>query len=311
LAKLNIYSGASGVGTADSGYDDLVVENSSTVGMSILGPDGNGQGLAFGSPSNTTVAEISTHYNSGNEFMHFDAGGTEVMRLLDTGNVGIGTTSPAAKLHVYDNDSNTTGASGAHLWLRNFNETDGATSAIIFGNAEGSGSQNMKGAIFFEDVGITSGRGDMVFAVNNTGGDGNVLLADYDMKITNDGDVCGPDADLSNCASDIRLKENIEPYAIGLEEILQLNPVEFNWNTIAGELGFNTEIRSLGLIAQEVEEVIPEWVSTNSDGYKKVDGDGNLRYALVNAIQELNTKVDEKDAEINELKQRISALENK
>jgi len=213
------------------------------------------------------------------------------------GNVGIGTADPGTtKLQVYGNNTDTTPTEIVRL-------TNGA-------NATGAGPK-----LAFGTTQTTVG---WITGIQQTAQGGDITISTWNspteiegIRITQAGDVCGADADLSNCASDVRLKENIESYPIGLNEILQLNPVEFNWNTVAGELGFDTEKRALGFIAQEVETIIPEWVSTNSEGYKKVDGEGNLRYALVKAIQELNTKVDEKDAEINELKQRISALENK
>jgi len=104
--------------------------------------------------------------------------------------------------------------------------------------------------------------------------------------------------------SDKTLKENIESTPYGLKEILKLNPVSYNW--IDKKLrGAQKEI---GLIAQEVEEIIPEVVGKNSMG----DTDENnfklsveydrLVAPLINAVKELSAKVDRLEAEINSSK---------
>lgn len=58
------------------------------------------------------------------------------------------------------------------------------------------------------------------------------------------------------------------------------------------------------MIAQEVEKVFPEIVNTNSEGYKSVEY-GNLIAPLIEAIKELNTKVDTQAKEIQSLKEMI------
>ena len=58
------------------------------------------------------------------------------------------------------------------------------------------------------------------------------------------------------------------------------------------------------MIAQEVEKVFPEIVSTNNKGYKSVEY-GNLVAPLIEAIRELNNKIDAQAKEINTLKNMI------
>ena len=90
---------------------------------------------------------------------------------------------------------------------------------------------------------------------------------------------------------------------------MQLRPVQFNWNQKAvSELNYNPNITNTGLIAQEVEQIIPEWIDTNSEGYKKIPGSGNLDLVLVNAVKELNSKISALEQQNNELKAEISAL---
>ncbi len=57
----------------------------------------------------------------------------------------------------------------------------------------------------------------------------------------------------------------------------------------------------LGVIAQEIEEILPDIVNEESTGVKTVNPD-NLTWYLVNAVKELSTQVDELKAEIQTLK---------
>jgi hypothetical protein len=64
-------------------------------------------------------------------------------------------------------------------------------------------------------------------------------------------------------SSDRRLKENIRPIENGLEKVLKLNGVNYDWKNIVDELGFNPDLRKndAGLIAQEVQAVLPQAVA--------------------------------------------------
>jgi hypothetical protein len=97
--------------------------------------------------------------------------------------------------------------------------------------------------------------------------------------------------------SDIREKENIVDINGSLTKILSLRPVSFDWIKTKEHI-------TAGFIAQEVEEVFPEYVVNNmaNDGEEERKGltggmTGGIIPHLVKAIQELNAKV--------------SALENK
>ncbi|QTA86159.1 Collagen triple helix repeat-containing protein [Desulfonema magnum] len=103
--------------------------------------------------------------------------------------------------------------------------------------------------------------------------------------------------------SDARWKKDITPLQNSLEKVSQLQGVSYDWRTEEyPDKGF-TEDRQIGLIAQEVEPVVPEVVNTDDEGYKSVSY-GKLIPVLVEAIKELKT-------ENEALKARIEALENK
>ncbi len=103
-----------------------------------------------------------------------------------------------------------------------------------------------------------------------------------------------------NCLSDIQLKKDIQPIGNALDKILTLRGVKFNWKDPAMGAG-----NQVGLIAQDVEKVLPEVVSKNGDGYLSVDY-SKLSPLLIEAVKDLKT---EKDQEINNLQQKIDILE--
>ena len=98
-AKLHVLTGSSGA-TVYSGYNDMVIEGSNGASLSFLTPDANPVDINFGTPSSQFAAGIRAGYNSGTEFIAFKVADSEKMRIIDTGNVGIGTTAPTSKLHV-------------------------------------------------------------------------------------------------------------------------------------------------------------------------------------------------------------------
>ncbi len=101
--------------------------------------------------------------------------------------------------------------------------------------------------------------------------------------------------------SDLRLKENIAPLFGSLSKILQLRGVSFDWKK-SGE-------RNVGFIAQDVEKVIPELVSTGADGFKSVRY-GNLVAVLTEAIKEQQLQIEKQQKEIDELKNEFERLKN-
>ena len=83
--------------------------------------------------------------------------------------------------------------------------------------------------------------------------------------------------------SDVRVKENIKTIKNSLDKVSKLRGVEFN------KIG--EDEKSIGVIAQEIEKVIPEVVKTDDEGMKSV-AYGNISGLLIEAIKELKAEVD-------------------
>ena len=88
------------------------------------------------------------------------------------------------------------------------------------------------------------------------------------------------------CASDARFKREITPFPAMLDRVAALRPVHYFWR--AAEFpsrGWGGE-QTYGLVAQDVEAVLPELVHTMPDGYKAVDY-SQLPLVLLQAVREL------------------------
>ena len=101
-----------------------------------------------------------------------------------------------------------------------------------------------------------------------------------------------------NATSDRRLKRDIKPLENSLNKITQLEGVEFI------RTDDKKQEKQIGFIAQEVEKIVPEVVSTDysdSNEYKSV-AYSNVTALLVEAIKELRQEVKDLKEEIRELK---------
>ena len=209
-----------------------------------------------------------------------------VNTYYNDGNVGLGTASPDARLHVYDGNLIVTGDSGP----RNFQLqiTGGATTYL-----EGWLDRGIIGT-------LTDHRLD--FVVNNSqkmtilpSGFVGIGKTDpsynLDVKGTIRGDNVSP--------SDVRLKEDIHTIDNALEKVENIRGVNFRW--IDKSMG---EGRQIGVIAQEVESVIPEAVSRDKEGMKSVSY-GKLVGILIEAVKELNEENVLLKQEIKKIKETV------
>ena len=120
-----------------------------------------------------------------------------------------------------------------------------------------------------------------ILSVNSLG----VVTIDDTLRVT--GDV------IAYAASDSRLKENITPIENAIDKIKLIGGYEFDWNDLSKNSGHD-----VGVIAQEIEEVLPELVSTRGDGFKGVKYD-KLTALLIQANKELIKRVEELESKLN------------
>jgi hypothetical protein len=97
--------------------------------------------------------------------------------------------------------------------------------------------------------------------------------------------------------SDARMKTNVKPIYNALDKITSLRGVTFEW---IDKENFDENIH-MGVIAQEVEQVIPEWIITTENGYKMFQPEG-FEGIIVEAIKQLKAENDSLKNEIEQLK---------
>jgi hypothetical protein len=105
-----------------------------------------------------------------------------------------------------------------------------------------------------------------------------------------------------NTSSDYRLKENVTPMVGALDKVALLKPITYKWK-VDGSSGE-------GFIAHELAEVIPDCVSGEKDA---VDEEGKPVYQGVDTsflVATLTAAIQEQQTIINDLKARVTALEN-
>ena len=97
--------------------------------------------------------------------------------------------------------------------------------------------------------------------------------------------------------SDVRLKSNIQTIESGLDKVCAMRGVTFEKDGVAG----------LGVIAQEMEAIIPEVVITQNDGMKSV-AYGNIVGVLIEAIKEQDSTINSLRNDVETLKDLVNKL---
>ena len=209
------------------------------------------------------------------------------------GRVGIGTTSPGARLEVRTSD-----ASG---------------NAIRFGYSSSGGAGNLIAGL----ARVSIATDDLVerLCIRQAGNVGIGLTGpNWLLELAADS-AAKPNGGSWANSSDARVKRNIQPLSGALDKLTRLRGVSFEWINPADHA--NQTGRQAGFIAQEVERVFPNWVQEvpGAEHDAKLTPDGRVKSLslpfefdalTVEALRELHA---EKDAEIAELRERISELE--
>ena len=106
-------------------------------------------------------------------------------------------------------------------------------------------------------------------------------------SLTVTGTISASDDIIAFASSDERLKDNITLIGSALDKVNQIGGYEFDWNGNSGHSGHD-----VGVIAQEIEKVLPEVVTTRDNGYLAVRYE-KIVALLINAIKEQQLQIDE------------------
>ena len=283
------------------------VENFDTFYWRVIG---NGCGSADGSISTKTGGNECAVNMGVSVNAKLSVGGDATI----AGNVGIGTTSPSAKLHVAGDAIITGDITTKNIIIpQNCKICTFALDQVgynrpIFG-LEYSGSTygfftyiQSPDSDSDDGVKIKSCSGsDLVTFLD--GGNVGIGTTSPSAKLHVNGNILATGAVTAGQASDARLKSNIVTVMNACGILRSLRGVEFDWNTIATDNCKDLTGHDVGLIAQEVESLIPSAIGTIWGEYKRLD------YTKITPYLVEGWKAH--DVEIQRLKTKIKQLEER
>ena len=232
----------------------------------------------------TVISDLDFNITTDSSGHVTDANGTVSTRNLTKSDIGLGNVENTT-LSTWAGSSNITtlGTISTGTWQG----TAIADAYLSSNTAHLSGTQTFSGAkTFSAAVNIsnsTASTSKTTGALKVTGGVG------ISGALNVGGDV------VAYASSDERLKDNIELISNPIEKVQSLKGVTWNWNENADEL--QQSLPNVGVIAQDVEKVLPQLVTDRDNGFKGVDY-AKLTGLLIEAIKEQQKQIDELKSKI-------------
>jgi hypothetical protein len=281
---------------------DFEVPNGTGGGAAVRGQNFASGGLAYGgyftASSNSGAGGIGvlgwgtgftgTNYgvygatNSNSGYAGYFVGG----RNYFEGPVGIGNTNPGDRFNINaDADENAMRVVvGTTTRFRIYGSGGVGIGSNMLSSPPPGGDLSVSGAV----------------AINISGNDASPF------RLAVNGTCAKPGGGSWAVLSDARLKQDITPLGPGmLDRLLTLNGYTYEYDKSIIGNGLALPGEQMGLLAQEVVEVFPDWIGEDNDGYMHVT-ERAITAIMVEALRDLRN---EKDAEIAELHERVDRLE--
>jgi len=314
--KAEVIKGGS---TSAQGDTDLMVQDSpaagSTAQMQILGGASGFSNLYFSDTASYNVGGFI--YNHSSNYLATNVNGSEKMRLNSSGNLGIGTSNPALQsggtgLHInattsselkFTNNTTGSGAADGTALVSNgndFNINNRESGNLTFAT---SNSERMrltsagnflvgKTLISFSTEGaelrqngqcIFTTDGSSSLVLNRLTNDGEIQVFRQNNTVVGTISVTGS-ATSYNTSSDYRLKEDLQDFK-GLDLVSKIPVYDYKWKA--------DKSRSYGVMAHQLQEVLPQAVSGEKDAEEMQSVDySKIVPLLVKSIQELSAKLE-------------------
>ena len=259
-------------------------------------------------PTFSVYDNASTAYLNSYQAMTFRAnqhGGSGGNFGFFGGSVGINATNIVAKLSIGGDlylegggnawDTTTPGPGRGSIHLDPGTATDHTGNAITFGASDTGAGSTAQAGIYIRSDGTYGTK--MYFATTDSYAAGSIvgMILDHNGVLRVKSDI------IAYGTSDRRFKDNLVKIDNPVVKINKLSGYYFNWNNKQDI--YDEGIKDIGIVAQEVEEVIPEIVETRKNGYKAV------KYEKIVAL--LIEGIKEQQETIEKLEDRIKKLENK
>lgn len=275
-------AGLVGIGTSSPdifsrGYSNILGISGSTgdTGIVINGGTSSGAYIDLGTAGTRNMGIIST--TSESQIISLNSiplvlktNGVDRLKITSGGNIGIGTSSPSYKLHV---------VGGTEVGSRFI--VSGTYAPLQF---SGDNSTTIGGVNAYGDK-VVLGRGtstgvntDFVIFSNANTAIGTATDNGYKLYVS--GTIYATGNITAN--SDLTLKKNLTIIDNPIDKLMQLNGYSYQWK--------EDDSHQYGVIAQEVEKILPYAVSTGNDGIKGVSYN-QIIPVLIEAIKELSAEI--------------------
>jgi hypothetical protein len=236
--------------------------------------------------------------------------------------VGIGTSIPGTKLHVITNgphigilgEATTTGtgifakadqSGGFALYTDGSSFFAGDTTpfntpslynGVVIGSINPTAPDSVA-YLFAFDYGRFQSH---TLALNHPGGRVGIGTTTPDQTLTVNGDASKLGGGSWQSYSDERLKDLKADFSTGLEAVMQLQPIRYEYKQ-NNSAGIKSEGEHIGFSAQAVQKVVPEAVVQDDKGYLLVNNDPIL-WTMLNAIKEQQKEIEQLRKEVQEMR---------
>jgi hypothetical protein len=303
------------------------------IGDNIIELNGSGVtngGIYVSDPTAPNTDTGSFIWDSTNDYWTAGIKGSEIKVLLAEGD-GVISGSSQVDLASVTNNTTTNVSEGTNLYYTDARvKTKLDTETVISGSSQVSVGGDLSGTADsatvtqVQGVALTSGEATQLANIDTTTisatqwgyvggldqelaqastvqfgkvGVGGASDATYELKVT--GDIGATGDIVAYISSDERLKDNIELISNPVEKVQELRGVTWEWNDEASDAAKDSP--NVGVIAQDVEKVLPQLVHDRENGYKGVDY-SKLTGLLIEAVKE-------QQDHISRLEERLSKLE--
>jgi len=277
-----------------SQIDLITTETTSLIKLGNISTDAGTSGMQLSATDNAATIVMGSGPGAPNSVMTFSTDNTEAR-------IGIGTESPAENLVIGNNVGS---YSGNRMVIGD--TQSGVSTGLVLGEDDDS-----RGWFLWSvddnylDIGTkeagTSYGNTMTIRSDQVGI--KTTSPNYDLDVRG---TIGNNTTLYH--SDKRWKQDIRDLDGSLGRVMKLQGVKYNWKRDDyPEMNF-PDGEQIGLIAQDVEKIIPEVVNESADGYKSLDY-AKLVSVLIESIKEQQGQIDKQQDQIQELSKRVEELE--
>lgn len=218
---------------------------------------------------------------------------TSSIDISASGNVGLGTASPSLKLETKGTAGLPASSGTTQSGIARFSQTSGVGVVDLgFGGGAGTG--------WIQATDSTNLANNFGLLLNPNGGNVGIATTAPTATLSVNGTANKPGGGSWDVFSDERLKNIKGQFNSGLKALMQLQPLRYEYKQ-NNALGIRSEGEHVGFGAQAVQKIIPEAITSNSQGYLQINNDPIL-WTMLNAIKEQQKEIEQLKGQVRQLR---------